>query len=43
MESWYMGRLDEALEYHNKALKIDDEELNDRVGMAKDYASIALN
>jgi tetratricopeptide (TPR) repeat protein len=32
-----MDRLDDALEYHNKALDIDEKELNDRVEMAGDY------
>jgi tetratricopeptide (TPR) repeat protein len=32
----HMGKYQEALESHNKALKIE-EEMNDRVGMAGDY------
>ena len=35
------GQYDDALKYHNKALEID-EELNDRVGMAKNYNNIGL-
>ena len=34
-----MGDYPKALEYHNKALEID-ESLNDRVGMARDYGNI---
>ena len=33
------GIHDQALEYHEKALAID-KELNDRVGMSKDYRNI---
>ena len=33
---WNMGRLEEALDNHNKAVEID-KELNDTVGMAGDY------
>jgi tetratricopeptide (TPR) repeat protein len=36
-----MGKLQDALENHNKALKIH-EELNDRVGIAKDYYNISF-
>ena len=35
-----MGNYNEALEYHNKALEIDEKDLNDRVGMAIDYNNI---
>ena len=35
----YKGLYDEALQYHKKALAID-EELNDKVGMAINYGRI---
>ena len=34
-----MGNYQQALDYHNKALETN-EDLNDRVGMAKDYNNI---
>ena len=34
-----MGNYQQALDYHNKALEIH-EDLNDRVGMGRDYANI---
>jgi tetratricopeptide (TPR) repeat protein len=36
-----MGRYQEALESHNKALKIRTQ-LDDKIGMAKDYSNIGL-
>ena len=36
-----MGNYPQALNYHNKALEIH-ENLNDRVGMAIDYANIGF-
>ena len=36
-----MGNYLQALDYHKKALAIH-EDLNDRVGMARDYTNIGL-
>ena len=31
-----MGRLDEALDYHNKALNIHEKEFNDKMAMSEE-------
>lgn len=36
-----MGRLEEALDSHNKVLEID-KEMNDRVGLAGDYYNFSF-